>query len=210
MACLFTFYFPEPVSAQQHIIADKDNTRPDQDRKSTNTVHAGFTTFTAVKHNGYNEIQWSVLNDKDARKFIVEYSVNGTDYAAAGEMPVAGTPYRFKHYTTEERPMLYRLKTEDLNGRSYYSNVVILDGIEILPVKMYSNIIKGSVMNLKASWPVERIFITSPGGEQVFAKDINGQSDFIPVTIPSLARGMYWITFVGSGWQSTSKFLVPG
>jgi hypothetical protein len=81
--------------------------------------------------------------------------------------------------------------------------------VEISPVEVYPTAVTGNVINVNAAWPIERVNIVSSGGSQVFAKDLNGQMHFVPVAIPSLSRGMYWITFYGSGWQSTSKFLVP-
>jgi hypothetical protein len=81
--------------------------------------------------------------------------------------------------------------------------------VETSPVEVYPTAVTGNVINVNAAWPMERVNIVSSGGSQVFAKDLNGQMHFVPVAIRSLSRGMYWITFYGSGWQSTSKFLVP-
>jgi hypothetical protein len=197
-----------PGAAQQYVIVDKDNTRPNQATYNQQRP-VTFSSFEVSRLNGYNEIKWETTQEASIVKFIVEYSLNGTDYLSAGEVNSASGHYLLKHQTMDKRPMLYRLKTEYRGGRFYYSNSFLLDGVDISPVEVYPTVVTGNVINANASWPVERINIVSSGGSQVYAKDINGQSNFIPVAIPQLSKGMYWITFYGSDWKTTSKFLVP-
>jgi len=83
-----------------------------------------------------------------------------------------------------------------------------MDGIDIPVVKVYPTVVTGNIINVDAAFPVERLTVVSTDGRQVFSKDLNGVSDFIPITIPYLSRVMYFITFYGSGWKSTSKFMV--
>ena len=58
------------VSAQQNVIADKDNTRPETKASTEKPVF--IRSLVAKKWNGYNEIQWVATHDVDTRKFIVE------------------------------------------------------------------------------------------------------------------------------------------
>jgi hypothetical protein len=106
------------------------------------------------------------------------------------------------------RPVLYRIRIEELNGKFSNSSIILLDGIDVPVVKVYPTIIRGNSINADAAFPVERIAVVSTDGRQVFAQDLNGVRDFIPLTIPSLEKGMYFITFYGNGWKTTSKFVV--
>lgn len=194
-------------SAQQNIISQKDNTRPEA---TAYTHQPSFVTnFTANKWNGYNEIRWSAAYQGDTKRYIIEYSVDGVNYQSAGEI-IAGKPdYVLQHRILDDRPMLYRIRSEQLNEKSFYSSSIVLEGVPVSPVIIYPTVITSNTVNVNASWPVERIIVTSSNGAQVMAKDINGQRDFMAISVPAaLARGMYYMTFQGKGWRTTEKFIV--
>jgi len=192
--------------AQQWVIAEKNNTRPEVKRQFSSP--AMVSSVNVRKFNGYNEINWSALNEQDTRKFIVEYSFDGIDFMSAGEALAYNGFYNLKHYILDTRPVLYRIRTEELNGKFSYSSVILLDGIEIPVVKIYPTVVTGSTLNADAAFPVERMDIVSTDGKRVFARDLNGARDYIPLTIPALNKGMYFITFYGNGWKTTAKFLI--
>jgi hypothetical protein len=117
--------------------------------------------------------------------------------------------YVLQHRILDDRPMLYRIRSEQLNEKSFYSSSIVLQGVPVSPVIIYPTVITSNTVNVNASWPVERIIVTSSNGAQVMAKDINGQRDFMAISVPAaLTRGMYYMTFQGKGWKTTEKFLV--
>ena len=196
-----------PVMGQQHVIANKDNMHPELNK--TSLVPAQISAISATKWNGYNEISWTALRESDTRKYIVEYSANGVDYQSAGEVLVnTSAIYTLKHHTTDIRPLLYRVKIETLGGRHIESIPLMLDGIAVSPVSLYPTVVTGNTVNINSAWPVERISVTSSSGTQVFAKDLNGQLHAIPIVIPSLGKGIYFMSFYGKGWMTTEKFIV--
>ena len=201
---IFTSAF---VYGQQNIIQDKDNTRPEITRQFSSPP--AITSLMATQHNGYNEIQWSARMEQETRKFIVEFSDNGIHYQSAGEVVSANGQYLLKHPTFEIAPLLYRLRIEDLSGRHTYSQSILLQGIDIAPVKIYPTIITGNTVNVIADFPVERINVFAGNGQQVFSKEIGGKMEAITVVLPSLGKGMYWMHFWGQGWKTTSQFIVP-
>ena len=192
--------------AQQFVIADKNNTRPEVNKQFSSP--AMVSTFTVKKFNALNEITWTAFREQDTRQFIVEFSYDGIDFSSAGEVLSSTGVYTFKHQTLDPRPVLYRIRVEELNGKFSYSSLILLDGIDIPVVKVYPTVVKGNAVNADAAFPVERVAILSTDGRQVFAKDLNGARGFIPLTIPPLNKGMYFITFFGNGWKTTSKILV--
>jgi hypothetical protein len=198
--CIHSLY------GQQNVIANKDNTRPETNRQLSSP--AIVTSFTAKKFNGYNEINWTALSEQGTRKFIVEYSADGINFLSAGQVLSTDGKYSLKHYTPDTRPLIYRIRIEELTGKFSYSSEIILDGTDVQPVKIYPTIVTGSVINANAGLPVERLIITSPDGQQQFAKDLNGARDFIPIMIPVLGKGLYFITFYGKDWKSVSRFLI--
>lgn len=195
----------KPLAAQQHIIINKDNTRPETTRQYDSF---NITDFKVIQQNGYNEVQWMAPANDDGYRFIVEYSYDGVNFISGQRVLSNSGVYNYKHYVKDTRPLLYRVRTEAATGSLTYSGAILPQGISIEPVQIHKNIVSGNVVNVTAQFPVERVLVVSAEGFQQFAKDINGQRDFIPIAIPSLNRGVYFITFYGNGWKSTSRFVV--
>jgi len=191
---------------QQNIIADKDNTHPELTRQQYNP--AKIYSIRAIPNNGYNEIQWSAVAEQDTRRFIVEYSTDGINYQTAGEtLPFTGE-YSLKHYTPDNRSILYRIRMEKKDGHFFNSSIFLLDGIDHAPVKIYPTMIEGNTINVQFWVPVEHINVFSANGQQVFTKEMAGFMGNTQVVIPSLSKGNYMMTFYGQGWQSTQRFII--
>lgn len=190
------------LNAQQHVIINKDNTRPETMRQ-VNAAHVNALTTT--KHNGYNELQWSVLEKDAGNQFFIEYSFDGINFQSAGPALSNNGSYNHRHYTMDTRPVIYRVRIETAGLKPNYSNAVLLDGSEISPVDLYSTTIKGNTVNARAQFPVERVTIISRDGLHVFTKDVGGVTDFISLAIPTMKEGLYFITFYGKNWKTTKQ-----
>jgi hypothetical protein len=199
-------FWSAAVSGQQHVIADKNKTRPEVENHFRNPV--GIARFTAVRNNGYNEIRWSAIAENDVRKYIVEFTEDGVNYQAGAEVMSNKGVYEVKHETFSMLPMLYRLRIEELNGKFQYSANILLEGDNLSPVIIYPTIVTGNVVNIDAGFPVERITVVNGSGQQVYTQEVGGRTDYMRITIPQLAKGMYWMSFNGQGWRSTEKFIV--
>jgi hypothetical protein len=204
--CIISTFYTQSIHAQQNIIANKDNTRPETNRQVNSP--AIVTAFSAKKFNGYNEINWQSVSEQSTRKYIVEYSYDGLDFQSAGQVLSTNGTYNLKHYTLDTRPLVYRIRMEELSGKTYYSSLFFLDGISVSPVQVYPTIVTGNVINVNAGVPLERVIVLSPDGQQLFAKELNGARDFIQIALPSLNKGMYFISFYGNGWRTTTKFMI--
>ena len=194
--------------SQQHIIAGKDDTRPEITAQQY--LPAKIYRFSAAQMNGYNEIKWLAAAEEDTRRFIVEYSTDGITYQTAGELtPVTGY-YTLKHYILDSRTFLYRIRMEKKDGKFFSTGSFLLGGVDVRPVTIYPTIVEGNTMNLKMVFPVYRMNIISFDGKQMMAKDLGGIAGTTQVAIPVLSRGQYLVTFYGNGWQSTEKFMIGG
>src|SRR4030095_11079023 len=194
--------------SQQNIIAGKDDTHPELAAQQYSS--AKIYKLSAVQMHGYNEILWSAVAEEDARRFIVEYSADGINYQSAGELtPLAGNS-SLKHYTSDTRTFLYRVRMEKKDGHFFNSMSFLLGGVDIAAVKIYPTIVEGNTINLRMAFPVNRMSIISLDGKQVMQKELGGIAGATQVSIPVLSKGQYLVTFYGNGWQSTEKFMVGG
>jgi RHS repeat-associated protein len=81
-----------------------------------------------------NLIEWATINEQNSKSFIVERSLNGTNFTEIATLAAAGNSNTSKTYTlTDYRIdklnsvyMYYRLKQVDLDGRFVYSNIIRL------------------------------------------------------------------------------------
>lgn len=205
MAALVMILFSMPSEAQQHIISKKDNTRPETTRQYNSF---NLASFSVIQNNGYNEIQWQAPENVNSSRFFIEYSFDGVNFIQGEEVLNNNGLYNYRHYIRDTRPLLYRVRTENSTGSWAHSGAIMPKDVTISPVQLQKNVIEGNVINITAQFPVERLTIVSGSGYEVYAKDVNGLRDFIPVAIPSLDRGVYFINFFGNGWKSTSRFVV--
>ncbi|RYY62641.1 MAG: T9SS type A sorting domain-containing protein [Chitinophagaceae bacterium] len=196
------------ANAQQWVIADKDQTRPDPNET---VPAASYSSVAAEPFNGYNQITWTAAPDVEATRYLVEYSIDGLRYQTAAEIVATANngSYSVKHYTQSNEPLLYRIGSQNVSGKMAWSKNFAVDGTPAAPLRIIPNTITGNVLNVNSNWPILRINIFALDGNQVFAKDLNGQRDFIPVAVPQLGKGMYLVSFIGEGWKHTEKILVP-
>jgi hypothetical protein len=207
LLAILVFSTCTPALAQQHIIANKDVTRPEAHVSQSDP--ALVSNLVVEKRNGYNEISFDSRQDQDVQAFVIEYSTDALNFQSAGELAVnAGVNYSYQHYLHESRPMLYRVKMLLKNNRVAYTKAYLLEGVPASPVRVYPTIVTGNTLNVDSRWPLERMTIVSGSGMQVFARDLNGQSELIPVVLPSLGKGIYFVTLIGNGWQRTERIII--
>jgi hypothetical protein len=82
-----------------------------------------------VKKDREVEVRWSTETETNSERFIVERSVDGTNYQQLSSVPAAGDTnlpqeYRFLDEGAQEGFNYYRIKQLDFSGQSTYSSVV--------------------------------------------------------------------------------------
>ncbi len=194
------------ANAQQHVIANKDNTHPEQSQQQY--AVARVFLFSAVQMNGYNEIRWSATSEQDTRRYIVEYSTDGLHYQTAGEVIPNNGTYLLKHTILDPRTFLYRLRIEKKDGRFVNTPSYWMEGAITPSVILYPTIIENNTVNLVMGMPVQRIAVIATDGREIFTKQMGGLTGSTQVVIPSIGRGNYFMVFYGNGWKSSEKFIV--
>ncbi|MFK8010335.1 MAG: SdrD B-like domain-containing protein [Saprospiraceae bacterium] len=122
-----------------------------------NTIDAGFifdsslpVQLISFEAQLVNETQvllkWATSSEINNRHFVIERSVNGTDFRPIGLVEGNGTTNSINHYSQDDLDPFYganyyRLKQVDYNGDSEYSKIetVIVSGNDIPDVIVYPN-----------------------------------------------------------------------
>lgn len=171
-----------------------------------------LTKFSGKPYTGYNELLWTAESEQNIDKFIVEYSKDGTNFIAVGDVVSLNdgntNNYSFRHSISGFEKAFYRLRVNELNNTHSYSAVITIGKEKTTGVKMYPTIIRNSLLNIVSGFPVERIRITGMNGQDVYIKDMNGAEGFFMITLPGLQKGFYVVNVSGKEGQSTGKILI--
>lgn len=89
-----------------------------------------FLSFTGVYRNDHGILYWSTANEINVKKFLVERSLNGSDFSVIGEEPALSnnSNYQFDDNLSNEtaNSFYYRIKEVDADNKIKYSNVILL------------------------------------------------------------------------------------
>lgn len=170
-------------------------------------------SFNGKKQTGYNDLKWTVAGALQTRRFIVEYSSNGTNWQYAGEVAAINQAenqtYSFRHYTTLGGKLLYRLQIEDQNGAVTYSPIITIDANESGSIKVFPTIATSNgQLQVIAETPVNTIKIIDSDGRLIFSKATGGQQGYFSLTLPAMSKGIYWVQLETDFKNQTVKLVV--
>ncbi|MCM5529291.1 T9SS type A sorting domain-containing protein [Parasegetibacter sp. NRK P23] len=110
-------------------------------------------SFKASVVNGSTNLTWQTAAEINSKEFVVEHSVEGTQWTKVGVVNAAGNSsvtqqYAFTHTQPAEGLNLYRLRTIDFDGSSELSttlrvaiNNALVSGIRLYPIPVSDHLI---------------------------------------------------------------------
>jgi hypothetical protein len=143
------------------------------------------------------DLNWVTANELNTKQFEVERSVDGQTYNRLGIVNARGnsntpTSYDFEDLQPAKGVNYYRLKMVDIDGKSEYSQIVIIriDNSVQLVTKVAPNPFTGKIdvyLTLTHNTPVDFRFIDI-NGRLVFSKSVKGLKGFNWFTINDLDK----------------------
>jgi hypothetical protein len=99
---------------------------------SVNALPIQLTTFTGVKEEENNKLNWTTSSEQNNDYFTVEKSTDGLSFETVGIQNGAGSSNQYLYYSLMDysvRPVLnyYRLKQTDFDGESTFSELISID-----------------------------------------------------------------------------------
>lgn len=95
-----------------------------------NPLPVHLISFTATPKNNHNLLQWTVVNEQNLDKYIIESSKDGLYFSSIDSVKGYNSSleinYAF-HDTTLAAKTFYRLKMLDMDGRFNYSKIVVVN-----------------------------------------------------------------------------------
>lgn len=158
-------------------------------------------------------LTWTTASEKNSKEFIVERSVDGTQFTAIGSVAAAGNSLQTNTYTYPDvnalllpvRTLYYRLKQMDMDGHFIYSSIVTIPVLRAgnePAVLAYPNPFTQNItlqlVNISASDENDRIALYSLEGKLLYQKKIAnaGNTTVLLNGLPNLTSGVYMLQAV--------------
>ncbi|MFZ4797465.1 MAG: T9SS type A sorting domain-containing protein [Bacteroidia bacterium] len=172
----------------------------------TSALPVKFTSFNAIINNKQTNLSWTTASEINNKGFEVERSTDGVNFETIGFVKGNGNSNRISKYSfvhPNQSSAFYRLKQIDFDGKFDYSNVISVQGndliIDITP-NPFNNVIEiNSNGNLVTA---EVLDIT---GKVVITETINGNKTTLNTS--SLNNGVYFVR-ISNGENVITKRLI--
>jgi len=174
---------------------------PDAVFTFTTPLPVKLLSFSALKEHNRSLLKWTVSSEVNSSHFIIEHSVNGSDYAPLSRVTAAGnstqqTEYSYTHLQPLRGGNYYRLKMVDNNGRYEYSPVRRLQfdnnsGLTVLPNPAVNKVY------IHLTDPGGNLRLISTTGEVI--KELKATRENVTIDISTMAPGIYIINYLTPG-----------
>ncbi len=105
--------------------------------------------FSGSRANGFVDLDWSTLTEKDNDYFFIERKTNNSDFEVRGKIKGSGNSnilkeYKFRDTDNSDPVNYYRLRQVDFNGQQSFSPVIALSNSkpQIPLLKLFPNPVK--------------------------------------------------------------------
>jgi hypothetical protein len=188
---------------------------------STALLPVKLGSFT-VKRSGSNAaLDWITLNEKNNDRFEIERSEDGVNFVSVGSVPGAGTTNDVQTYqftdpigTVTAKNLYYRLKNADIDGKVYYSKIVMLrlNGGPVKDLTVFPNPFTSDLKLVVQSRKETAITIgiRNAVGQQVMRKTINvqpGENIIVFSDLEALKPGLHLMEILSEGETMTQKII---
>jgi len=188
------------------------------------TLPTSLLSFAGQREGAVNRLRWTTTTEQNNKGFTMQRSADGINYSdlgfvnsrATGGNSVDALEYGFVDNNPVGTKQYYRLRQEDLDGRTKLSNVVLIKGNKPMSLSiggLFPNPASTEISVLLDA-PVKdkvTLLIIDAAGKTVLQKIVNIEtgSNTIPVNIASLTNGSYLVKMVCNSNCETavSKFV---
>ena len=181
---------------------------------TTSPLPVELTTFYSTSNNKSVNLFWATATELNNSHFDIEYSVDGTNFRAIGEVIGNGTTQLKQEYSyTHTAPVMglnyYRLKQVDFDGAFEYSDIRVVEikrsgKIVINPSAAYSEI---TVELAETIGENNVIGIYDMMGRTVMMSNFDGTLNVKTIDISNLHKGYYVVRVQAGGEVFTERFM---
>lgn len=178
-------------------------------RAYISTLPVTLISFTATDSASHSVLKWKVDNAVNFDRFEIQRSENNINFTPIST--IAFSAGQTDYYLQDPElinysRLFYRLKMIDIDGRSVYSNVNLVNR-EANNFRVLTNNAAGNIMITGLSGK-GIISISDINGKKVFQQTVN--SSFLVVNVTGFAKGLYIVSWLDSrsNFSATNKFVI--
>jgi hypothetical protein len=173
-----------------------------------NPLPLQFLSFTAHCTGNTVLLQWTTAQEQNTGRFIMERSLNGTDWSNIGTVAAAGNSTAALSYTyTDANPSngqaLYRIMEVDLDGRQQLTPVAATDCGLTANLKAWPNPVKDLLwLNIETTAPSPvtiKLYDNRGALLQVVERVLSQGSNQLSIAMATYPAGIYHLT---ATWNS--------
>lgn len=178
-------------------------------------------TFGAIKASEKGtgvQIDWTSYSELNLANYKIERSADGINFSAIGEVAprnaADATNYNFFDALPLSGTSFYRIRNNDIDGKSGLSNIVKINlNKNIKTIGIYPNPVIGNRVSFQTSDLAKGTYnveVINAIGTRVFQQAVNHASGAInqSLNLPTLQSGQYTLRINGTSSTSTHKITI--
>ncbi len=180
---------------------------------AANALPLELEGFDAMKNGKVVDLIWNSINETNTVAFIIEKSINGSDYFSIDRQKAKKISGGTEYYTLDKTPVTgtnyYRIKQLDLDGMFSYSNVLSVNftpenNLSIFPNPINDHcVLRGELLK-----GAREIRISDLAGKIISVMVIENHTDILSFNLSEnniINPGFYLVTVHGQGQDQTIK-----
>ncbi len=221
--------YAKPSTTTKYTVLSKNSTTncstQDTSRIIVNcSLPVSITNFSGVKGNGINTLNWTTSTEQNNKGFEIERSIDGNNFSAIGFKVSKGDNgysnsmlnYSFIDDKLNSSFNYYRLKQIDHDGKSKFSNVILLKADRINQIKLTSLYPNPATDEITISIDAPNsekvlLFVTDIYGKQLMTNKISVEAgtNISTLRVNHLSAGTYLVKMIveNKSENSTLKFV---
>lgn len=174
-------------------------------------------TFTGKEVNNTHLLNWTTVMEFNSSHFVIEHSPNAITFSELGKRDAGGNSSERRNYSFQNmHPVLgnnfYRLNMVDIDGKSKYSNTILLkllkDNTSIMvfpnPTASMLNIELNGI-NAGAQLQIQ---VLDASGKVVKSDNLTFSNQQYSIDVSSYSNGMYFLKIKGNTINEIVKFSI--
>lgn len=187
---------------------------------TSSTLPANVITFKATAAGDAAKLQWTVEDQENVERYIVERSSNGNSFTAVGSVDAKGTAnekidYQFTDINAAAfaSTVYYRIKIADKDGKANYTHVLPVSFetytrafVTVQPNPVVNN---ATVLVTSTTEEMVQLRITDNTGRIVMSKNIRlvKGKNTLELNVNSLPSGLYYLDVTSKNINQKTKLV---
>lgn len=185
------------------------------------TLPVKFASFTATLNNNKVDLKWTTASEINTSHFVVERSVDGSNYSDAGIVFAYGNATDKTNYSFSDNlsgvtasVVYYRLRSVDLDGKSMYSETRIIrttrQAENTITIVTFPNPVTSEVrISIPANWQNKKVVyeVVNSNGQVVKKSETASSSQTETMNMSNENRGFYVVKVSCEGQTAQQKII---